>query len=180
MHLAIPFLSVDSFYFKHTWDAMRAVDVLAGLDCVDATRIGMIGHSLGAGTTFWAAAMDERVRAAVLSCHFLAGLGGSPWYQAYGADQAGVYYHEMLAAIAPRAVLATRGCEEDPVRFSLDTPEAVTDVMEWAFDFGRLVCALCGGPAEAMQCQVFDGGHEFPEAQRKYAYRWLKAQLMYE
>ena len=52
---------------KRIWDASRAVDLLQSLDCVDPDRIGMIGHSLGAGTTFWAMAHDERIRAGVIA-----------------------------------------------------------------------------------------------------------------
>ena len=176
MQAAFPFLSVDSIYLKHISDAMRAVDVLQSMDTVDSDRIGMIGHSLGAGTTFWTAASDDRVRASVLSCQFLGGIGGSPWYQAYGSDQGGIYYHELLALIAPRSVLATRG-EEDPVKFGLDSGETERSVMAWAFDYARLFSALLGGSESAMQCRLFDGGHEFPKANRNEAYDWIMQQL---
>jgi len=176
---AIPFLSVTSFYLKHIWDATRAVDVLCSLDCVDSSRIGMIGHSLGAGTSFWTAVVDTRVRASVLSCHFLGGLGGSPWYQAYGEDQGGIYYHELLALIAPRAVLATRGRRKEKLlKFCLNSSRSELAVMQWAFEYAKLFCTLQDVPESHMRCRFFNGAHEFPESERNFAYQWLKKHLM--
>jgi len=48
-------------------DGMRAVDVLLSLDNVDSQKIGAFGHSLGAKETFYLAAMDDRICAAVAS-----------------------------------------------------------------------------------------------------------------
>ena len=47
---------------KMLWDAMRGVDLLESLPQVDASRIGAVGHSLGAIESLYLAAFDERVR----------------------------------------------------------------------------------------------------------------------
>ncbi len=52
---------------KMQYDAMRAVDVLTSLPCVDNDRIGAFGHSLGAKEVLYLAAFDERIRASVAS-----------------------------------------------------------------------------------------------------------------
>jgi dienelactone hydrolase len=176
---AISYLSVSSFYLKHLWDATRAVDVLESLDFVDSKRIGMIGHSLGAGTTFWATAFDSRVKASVLSCHYLGGLGADGWIQFYRKHGNGIYYHEMLELIAPRAILATRGRKEIPLMEigDFESPEDENSVLEWAFNVAKFWCHLYGVSGEKMQVRFFNGGHEFPEAERKNAYRWLQSQL---
>jgi len=96
---AVPKLSFDSFYLKNLWDATRAVDVLQSLDYVDHSRIGMIGHSLGAGTTFWAMAYDQRIEAGVLSCHYLGGLDKKGWGQLYRQPGGGLFYHELWAGV---------------------------------------------------------------------------------
>jgi pimeloyl-ACP methyl ester carboxylesterase len=46
-------------------DAVRAVDYLYGRKDVDQDRIGFTGESGGGNTTYWVAALDERVRLAV-------------------------------------------------------------------------------------------------------------------
>ena len=172
---AIPKLSVNSFYLKNLWDATRAVDVLESLDCVDNARIGMIGHSMGAGTTFWAMAFDDRIRAGVVSCHFLGGLGLEGWHQFYRESGSGLFYHEMLALAAPRAVLATRGKREPPFthKGDLETAEDENAVLQWCYEYGRHFSRLYDASENNIQVRLFDGGHGFPDAERAYAYDWL-------
>lgn len=43
-------------------DAEVALSVLTGLDAVDPSRIGVLGHSYGGNTVLFQAALDERVR----------------------------------------------------------------------------------------------------------------------
>jgi pimeloyl-ACP methyl ester carboxylesterase len=52
---------------KMVFDGSRAADYLQSLPFVDPDRLGCIGHSLGAKETLYAAAFDERFRAAVSS-----------------------------------------------------------------------------------------------------------------
>jgi dienelactone hydrolase len=51
-------------------DHLRVVDYLETLPFVDRDRIGAIGHSLGGESTAVLAALDDRIRVAVLSCGF--------------------------------------------------------------------------------------------------------------
>jgi dienelactone hydrolase len=53
-----------------TWDSIRALDLLAGRPEVDAARIAMMGISGGGTITLYTAALDERVKVAVLSGSF--------------------------------------------------------------------------------------------------------------
>lgn len=99
---------------KMLYDAMRGVDVLASLPEVDATRIGAIGHSLGAKEALYLAAFDERVKVSVAS---EGGLGfrstnwDAPWYlgEAVRDEQFPLNHHQLLALIAPRPFLELGG-----------------------------------------------------------------------
>lgn len=53
-----------------TWDALRAVDLLESRPEVDPKRIGMMGISGGGTITLYAAALDDRIRACLLSGSF--------------------------------------------------------------------------------------------------------------
>jgi dienelactone hydrolase len=53
-----------------TWDAMRALDVLASLAEVDPYRMAMMGISGGGTVTIYTAALDSRIKVAVLSGSF--------------------------------------------------------------------------------------------------------------
>ncbi len=53
---------------KNIVDHLQAVDLLCQLDCVDAQRIGVIGHSFGAYNAYFLAAFDDRIKAVVSSC----------------------------------------------------------------------------------------------------------------
>src|SRR4029077_14104694 len=55
---------------KYVWDARRALDYLENRPEVDASRLGMIGHSLGGQETLFTSAIDTRIAAAVSSCGF--------------------------------------------------------------------------------------------------------------
>jgi dienelactone hydrolase len=53
------------FYYDTVWDIWRLIDVLAARPDIDASRLGMIGFSMGGIQTWLAASVDERVRVAV-------------------------------------------------------------------------------------------------------------------
>jgi dienelactone hydrolase len=99
---------------KMLWDAQRALDVLAGWPGVDAARLGVIGHSLGAKQTLYVAAFDERVRAAVFS---EGGIGirlcnwNAPWYLGDQVDRPEFTrdHEELLRLVARRAFLLIAG-----------------------------------------------------------------------
>jgi dienelactone hydrolase len=53
---------------KDLQDSMSAVDMLYGVEYVDKTRIGVIGHSHGGSNAIFAMAMDERIAVGVSNC----------------------------------------------------------------------------------------------------------------
>jgi dienelactone hydrolase len=102
---------------ERVWDVRRAIDWLAARPEVDPARIACVGHSGGGTVTLLAAALDERIGAAVVSaylcawrrslfgvphcpCNFVPGL-------ALDADCG-----DIGALIAPRPLLITSGASD--------------------------------------------------------------------
>jgi len=60
----------ESMVGWRTWDTMRAIDFLETRPEVDPGRVALMGISGGGTVALYAAALDERVKATVLSCSF--------------------------------------------------------------------------------------------------------------
>jgi dienelactone hydrolase len=103
---------------KMLYDALVAVDILTSLPEVDASRIGSVGHSLGAKETLYLAAFDERVKATVSS---EGGVGtrfsnwDAAWYLGPTIKEPSFTHehHELLALAAPRPFLLVGGDSAD-------------------------------------------------------------------
>jgi hypothetical protein len=168
------------------WDYGCAMDYLSGLDFVDSSRFGGIGHSLGATTLLFLAAMDRRIKVSAASCgwgslhrkqpkldifinpangyirlmklkeSFLAG-GDSPFD-----------FHELIALIAPRALLRISGYN-DPVTM---WPEIIA---ESTLKASKVYQSMNCGKRLA---QYFHGdGHDITETTKALAYAWFKEQF---
>ena len=118
---------VDRFHARHPgcrgmakmlYDAVVALDILAGMPGVDAKRLGAVGHSLGAKEVLYLAAFDERVKATVSS---EGGVGtrfsnwDAPWYldKDIRRPDFAHEHHELLGLAAPRAFLLLGGNTAD-------------------------------------------------------------------
>lgn len=115
--------AVDNFKSRHPnslgmrkmlFDARRAVDILIAQPQVDRTRIGAVGHSLGAKEVLYLAAFDERIKAAVASeggIAFKSTNWDAPWYLGPQIREPSFArnHHELLALVAPRAFLVLGG-----------------------------------------------------------------------
>jgi dienelactone hydrolase len=168
---------------KAIWNNIRGLDLLESLPEVNADRIGAIGHSLGGHNALFTAAFDQRIRAVVTSCGFNAFAhyyGGNlkGWTSdrympriagEFGSDPAKMPFdfHEVLAAMAPRPVFinAPKG----------DANFAVAGV-EDAVAAAAKVYALRKA-SDRLHVVYPEGGHDFPDAVRHEAYKWLDAQL---
>jgi dienelactone hydrolase len=154
---------------KMLWDGIRAVDVLADWPEVDMSRIGAMGHSLGAKETLYLAAFDPRVRAAISS---EGGVGlrmsnwDAPWYlgDAIPPEGSGVDHDQLLALVAPRAFLLVGGGDSDS-ETSRHFIESARNVYR---EFGR---------EDALEFLLHAAGHDFPDAMRERAFAWLDRHL---
>ncbi|MBE7462118.1 MAG: acetylxylan esterase [Planctomycetes bacterium] len=104
-----------------TWEAIRALDVLAERSDVDGARVGVVGLDGGTAVLRFLACLDERIAAAVcvLGAEELDPLGGGCVDQnLFGALPRGVAPVDHLIALAPKPLLLTyphRASEADPM-----------------------------------------------------------------
>jgi dienelactone hydrolase len=154
---------------KYVWDARRALDYLETRPEVDASRLGMIGHSLGGQETLFTTAIDTRIRAAASSCGFgsLRTLKRDHINHNYAlfvpalANNGG--YGAVLSLVAPRAFL---------VAASTDDPIFPKDGIEETVAAARLVYTA-NSAAERLSTFFEPGTHSFSPAMREAAYAWL-------
>jgi len=151
------------------WDGMRAIDYLQTRPEVDPTRIGCVGLSWGGTHTMYLAALDERIRAAVISGAF-----GTFKDALIDAEECACQYvpsllhhadlPDITALIAPRPLLIESG-DDDPHY----TREVVTTAYQTVESAYRLL-----GAEDQLAIDRFPGTHRFHGQQ---AYPWLDARL---
>lgn len=156
----------------YLFDLQQAVDVLQSFACVDARRIGVIGHSLGGQTALWLTAADRRIRAGFSSCGF----------STMDSVQRGHFPHncaayvpgllavgdidDVAASIAPRAWGMSHGRKD--LGFPMSGVRRIYRRCRESFPDGKLLAV------------AFPAGHCFPAAIRRKSYRFLDAQLEHD
>jgi cephalosporin-C deacetylase-like acetyl esterase len=156
-------------------NARRALDYLCRRADLDRGRIGATGRSGGGMTTFFLAAIDERVKASAPVSGTLSTLG---WVKQqltsahcdcqYPVNSHGVLYSEIGALIAPRAQLL---CNADADRgFPMDAFNEMADKM-------REVYRLYNADG-ALRTAVTPGGHADTEAIRLPVYSFFQKEFL--
>jgi len=155
---------------RNLWDLQRSLDVLAGHPLVDHGRIGAAGLSYGATCALFLAAIDERVRAAIVSCYLSSWRSAHmvPWNMCGSQilpGQIGAIEHlDVASLIAPRALLVENGTED--ILFPVDAARATVASLQRVY-------AYLGAP-EAIVHDVFNGGHRWHGTETSaFLERWL-------
>jgi predicted esterase len=154
---------------KLTHDTRLAAYLLAADPQVDASRLGVMGHSLGGKMAFYAGCFDPRFRAIVASDFGLAwdsSNWGDAWYfgDKLKAMRAQGLSHEQLLAVSSTPFFLIAG--------QYDSEASAGPMMEEA----RKVRALQG---QGDSLVMFDhhSGHQPAWSSLKAAYGWLAGQL---
>jgi dienelactone hydrolase len=153
---------------KLTHDTRRAIDLLLEQPGVDASRIALMGHSLGGKMSFYAGCLDERVRATVANDF---GIGwdftnwNHPWYlgERVAMVRDRLAHHQLLALHAPRPLLLIAG-EADRLE-------------SWQYLQAAMQAYAIAGQSEGLGCIAHDSGHEPTPRSLSLAYQWLAEQL---
>ncbi len=138
------------------WDVMRTIDWIATRKELDAQRVGCMGCSGGGTATVFSAALDTRIKAALVSC-YLNTFRDSIMSISHCIDNyvPGILnYAEMYdvaGLIAPRALFSEAGERDNifPVAASRASFQRVKKVYETL------------GAADRTEQEVFDGPHSF-------------------
>ncbi len=156
---------------RNIWDMQRALDVLAAHPSVDPGRLGVAGLSYGATCALFVAAVDDRVRAVIVSGYLSSWRAAHavPWNMCGSqvmAGQLGVIEHlDVAALVAPRPMLVESGTD--------DLIFPVAAARQTVTDLGRVYDAL-GAPANALAHHVFGGDHRWDGARApEFLRAWL-------
>lgn len=156
------------------WDSMRAIDYLETLPEVDASRIGVTGNSGGGLNTLLTAALDRRVRTAVVAGFSFT---FNHWIKYAGAHCActhwpGIFqemeWFEAASLIAPRPLLLLHG-EHDEV-FPIAGARQAASLSEATY-------SLYGEPGRIRFDEIAGQPHAYSRALRERAYGWLARHL---
>jgi dienelactone hydrolase len=154
------------------WDDIRTVDYLVTRPEVDKKRIGCVGLSVGGLRSCHLAALDDRIKAAVvvgwmtsipaqLKRHVVNTIGHTKVVP-------GLYRHldypDVAALAMPSALLVINGRKD-----TLFAPEGVRA----AFD-KLTACYQKAGAPEKLRLRLYDTPHEFNAEMQAEAWAWLK------
>jgi pimeloyl-ACP methyl ester carboxylesterase len=148
---------------KMLFDAQRAVDVLADIEEVDSSKIGVMGHSLGGKEAFYLGAFDDRVKVIVSN---EGGIGidfsnwDDPWYLGNEIHGFNHFHHELLALCAPKPFFLIGGDSSDGKR-SIPYINAVKPV------YGLY------GHSGNIRLYNHGQGHNITPLAEKRTYQWL-------
>jgi dienelactone hydrolase len=150
-------------------DLRRAIDFVASQPGVDATRIAFVGHSMGAMHGLNLAAVDSRVRAAVLmSPHSTL----ADWvFGGYGlSSNTEVEYRRAMACFDPLAFAPYAGRTSLFFQFGNDDDFVPRDV----------ALSLYSAASQPKTVAWYEGGHDLDESARVARDRWLDSQLHFD
>lgn len=157
-------------------DAVRALDVLASRPEVDPARLGFTGESGGGNSTYWIAAVDDRVRLAVPVSsvttfdYWIRNDRNWDWHQRPPGIRRFADIGTLLALHAPAPLLVISSlCRTDDHEFPVEEAEKS---VAWA----RHVYHLLGADDAIAHVESVTG-HGYQEDKRRHLYRWVERWL---
>ena len=152
------------------WNGMRGIDYLQSRSEVDADRIGVTGRSGGGAYSWWIAALDERVKAAVpvagitsMRNHVIDGCVEGHCDCMYHVNSDGWDFAMISSLVAPRALLISN-TDKDRI-FPLD---GVIEVHGKT----RKLYGLLGAEGK-LGLHITEGPHKDTQDLRVHAFSWF-------
>jgi dienelactone hydrolase len=152
------------------WNCVRALDYLQSRKEIDGSRIGVTGRSGGGAYSWWIAAIDDRIQAAVpvagitdLHNHVVDGTVEGHCDCMFFVNTYGWDYATVAALVAPRPLLIANS-DKDSI-FPLD---GVTRLY-WK---ARTIYELYGA-GDKLGLQISEGPHKDTQELQVAAFRWM-------
>jgi dienelactone hydrolase len=158
------------------FDEFRAMDYLASRTEVDASRLGVLGMSMGSTKAWWLTALDPRIKVCMDVCCLT---DYEELIRTHGLKEHGIYYYvpsllkhfqtaDINELIVPRPHLSVNG-RKDPLTPPLGV-EKIRDRLRPLYQkYGK---------AEDCRIELFDCAHtELPEM-RKLILEWMDGKLV--
>lgn len=154
------------------WDDVRTVDYLLTRPDVDPRRIACVGLSVGGLRSCHLAALDDRIRAAVV----VGWMTSFPWQLRNHVENTightkvvpGLYRHldypDVASLAAPKPLLVINGSRD-----TLFHPEGVKAAFQKLHS-----CYAKAGTPERCRTRLYDTPHEFNAEMQSEAWEWLK------
>lgn len=159
------------------WNGIRALDYLQSRPEVDGERLGITGRSGGGAYSWWVAALDERVKAAVpvagitsMHNHIVDGCIEGHCDCMFMVNSYAWDFPQLAALIAPRALLISN-TDKDRI-FPLD---GVVDV----YNKTRRIYELHGA-LDKIGLNISEGPHKDTQELRINAFHWMNRFLKEE
>lgn len=152
------------------WNCIRALDYLQSRPEVDGEKLGVTGRSGGGAYSWWIAALDERIKAAVpvagittLKNHVIDGVIEGHCDCMFMVNTYQWDYAQVAALVAPRPLLISN-TDKDSI-FPLD---GVVDVYRSTMQIYDLY-----GVPQNLGLQITEGPHKDTQELRIHAFRWF-------
>lgn len=158
-------LRLQSFMGLQTWNSIRALDFLLGLEDVDPTRVAVTGASGGGTQTFMLCALDDRPAVAFPAVMVSASMQGGCVCENCPLLRVGTTNVEFAAMTAPR-------------------PCGMTAANDWTRDMEtkglpelKHIYGLFHVPNNVMLAPYLQFGHNYNQVSRETMYGWLNRHL---
>ena len=159
------------------WNGIRGIDYLQSRPEVDGERIGVTGRSGGGAYSWWVAALDERVKAAVpvagitsMRNHVVDGCVEGHCDCMYQVNSQGWDFAMISSLVAPRALLISN-TDKDRI-FPLDGVVEVHRKTKRVYDML--------GASNNLGLQITEGPHKDTQDLRVHAFSWFNRFLKNE
>jgi cephalosporin-C deacetylase-like acetyl esterase len=171
-----------NFGLFRTWDGIRGIDYLLTRTEVDPERIGCCGQSGGGTLTQFLAALDSRIRVAVVSMGNTENLAQADVEPPGSADDAeqnivpalsrGIDRADLLYAFAPKPLLMGITLHDAGHTYS---PEYVSSSRDLFDEYKRAYGLLDAGDRVALQATTVSHGYVYEMRRATYAWfnRWF-------
>jgi cephalosporin-C deacetylase-like acetyl esterase len=167
-----------NFSLFRAWDGIRGLDYLVTRSEVDPDRLGCCGQSGGATLTQFLAALDDRIRVAVVSEGNTENVATDPVEPPGSADDAeqnivpalarGIDRADLLYAFAPKPLLMTVTLHDAGHTYS---PEYVESSIDLLNEYRRAYTLL--GAGERVSLQATTEAHGYGYEMRRATYAWF-------